>query len=101
MAERFAYYGLVGNLITYLMKELGQPMAVAAENVNIWIGVSSIFPVVGAFIADSYLGRFRTILISSVIYLMVRAHELSPEKVKFLCAAKNQAFANDKQFSSS
>ncbi|PKI66569.1 hypothetical protein CRG98_013053 [Punica granatum] len=70
VAERFAYYGLVGNLIAYLIKELGQPMATAAQNVNIWVVVSSIFPVVGAFIADSYLGRFRTILISSVMYFL-------------------------------
>ncbi|PKI66566.1 hypothetical protein CRG98_013050 [Punica granatum] len=70
VAERFAYYGLVGNLITYLMKELGQPMAAAAQNVNIWVGVSSLFPVAGALVADSYLGRFRTILISSIIYFM-------------------------------
>ncbi|KAK4774275.1 hypothetical protein SAY86_009210 [Trapa natans] len=69
VAERFTYYGLAGNLITYLMKELGQPMAVAAQNVNVWVGLSAIFPVAGAFIADSYIGRFRTILISSVIYL--------------------------------
>lgn len=55
----------------YLMKELGQPMATAAENVNIWVGVSSIFPIIGAVIADSYLGRFNTILISSIIYLAV------------------------------
>ncbi|OWM90039.1 hypothetical protein CDL15_Pgr026952 [Punica granatum] len=70
VAERFAHYGLVGNLIAYLIKELGQPMATAAQNVNIWVVVSSIFPVVGAFIADSYLGRFRTILISSVMYFL-------------------------------
>ncbi|GMI80359.1 hypothetical protein like AT3G54450 [Hibiscus trionum] len=70
MAERFAFYGLAGNLITYLTNNLGEPMTVAAKNVNTWVGVSSIFPLLGAFIADSYLGRFKTILASSLIYFL-------------------------------
>ncbi|XP_057976147.1 protein NRT1/ PTR FAMILY 5.4-like [Malania oleifera] len=68
-AERFSYYGVAGNLITYLTTGLHEPLATAAKNVNTWVGVSSLFPLLGAFVADSYLGRFRTILISSVIYL--------------------------------
>ncbi|GMI73250.1 hypothetical protein like AT3G54450 [Hibiscus trionum] len=70
MAERFAFYGLAGNLITYLTNNLGQPVAAAAKNVNTWVGVSAIFPVLGAFVADSYLGRFKTILASSFIYFL-------------------------------
>ncbi|XP_022764382.1 protein NRT1/ PTR FAMILY 5.4 [Durio zibethinus] len=70
MAERFAFYGLAGNLITYLTNNLGQPVATAAKNVNTWVGVSAIFPLLGAFIADSYLGRFKTILVASFIYFL-------------------------------
>ncbi|TYI31427.1 hypothetical protein ES332_A05G450400v1 [Gossypium tomentosum] len=70
MAERFAFYGLAGNLITYLTNNLGQPVAAAAKNVNTWVGVSAIFPLLGAFVADSYLGRFKTILASSSIYFL-------------------------------
>ncbi|KAI3448792.1 hypothetical protein Pfo_005457 [Paulownia fortunei] len=70
VAERFAYYGVAGNLFMYLAKVLGQPTATAAKNVNTWQGVSAIFPVVGGFLADSYLGRFKTILLSSTIYLI-------------------------------
>ncbi|XWS57007.1 hypothetical protein CRYUN_Cryun09bG0134500 [Craigia yunnanensis] len=70
MAERFAFYGLAGNLITYLTNNLGQPVATAAKNVNTWVGVSAIFPMFGAFIADSYFGRFKTILASSLIYFL-------------------------------
>ncbi|KAE8038393.1 hypothetical protein FH972_010912 [Carpinus fangiana] len=70
VAERFAFYGVSGNLISYLTKELHQPTVVAAKNVNTWVGVSTLFPLLGAFIADSYLGRFRTILISSLIFLL-------------------------------
>ncbi|KAI3445133.1 hypothetical protein Pfo_001798 [Paulownia fortunei] len=70
VAERFAYYGVAGNLFMYLTKVLGQPTATAAKNVNTWQGVSAIFPVVGGFLADSYVGRFKTILFSSIIYLI-------------------------------
>lgn len=69
-AERFAYQGLAGNLITYLTNVLHEPITTAAKDVNTWVGVSSIFPLLGGFIADSYLGRFNTILCSSIIYLL-------------------------------
>ncbi|KAJ9190568.1 hypothetical protein P3X46_001755 [Hevea brasiliensis] len=68
VAERFAFYGLSGNLITYLTNDLHESTATAAKNVNTWIGVSSIFPILGAFLADSFLGRFKTILLSTIIY---------------------------------
>ncbi|KAH9658651.1 protein NRT1/ PTR FAMILY 5.4 [Citrus sinensis] len=70
MAQRFAYYGLAGNLIQYLTNVLNEPTATAAQDVNNWVGISSIFPLLGAFVADSYLGRFNTILLSSFIYFM-------------------------------
>lgn len=70
MAERFAYYGVAGNLIMYLTTVVGQPVAEAAKNVNSWNGVSSLALLVGAFLADSYLGRFKTTLLSSSIFLM-------------------------------
>ncbi|KAI4323542.1 hypothetical protein L6164_023139 [Bauhinia variegata] len=70
VAERFAYQGIASNLIIYLSDVLNEPMSTAVQNVNTWTGVSALFPILGGFIADSYLGRFKTILLSSVIYLM-------------------------------
>ncbi|CAI8607473.1 unnamed protein product [Vicia faba] len=69
-AERFAYQGLASNLINYLTKFLNEPTTTAVKNVNTWVGVSSLFPLLGGFVADSYLGRFNTILLSSLIYLV-------------------------------
>lgn len=72
VADRFAFYGLSGNLIMYLTNVLHQPTVTAVKNVNMWVGVSSLFPLLGALVADSFLGRFKTILLSSIVYLLVR-----------------------------
>ncbi|KAH9313928.1 hypothetical protein KI387_022555 [Taxus chinensis] len=70
IAERLAYYGISANLITYLTNVMQQTTATAAKNVNVWSGVASMLPLLGAFVADSYLGRYWTILLSSLVYLL-------------------------------
>ncbi|XP_073113183.1 protein NRT1/ PTR FAMILY 5.6 isoform X2 [Elaeis guineensis] len=68
-SERLSYFGLATNLIIYLTKVLHQDVKTAAKNVNYWSGVTTMMPLVGGFVADAYLGRFSTVLCSTLIYL--------------------------------
>eukprot|EP01018_Ginkgo_biloba_P005000 Gb_01342 [translate_table: standard] len=69
-SERLTYYGIASNLIIYLTTVLRQGVEASAKNVNNWSGVTTVMPLVGAFLADAYTGRYWMVLISSIIYLL-------------------------------
>ncbi|BAT88369.1 protein NRT1/ PTR FAMILY 8.2-like [Vigna umbellata] len=66
--ERLAYYGMSTNLVLYFKNRLNQHSATASKNVSNWSGTCYITPLIGAFLADSYLGRYWTIAVFSIIY---------------------------------
>jgi peptide/histidine transporter 3/4 len=45
-------------------------MATAAENVSAWSETTSLLPLSGAFMDDFFLGRYNTIVIASLIYIL-------------------------------
>ncbi|XP_022964556.1 protein NRT1/ PTR FAMILY 5.2-like isoform X1 [Cucurbita moschata] len=67
--ERMAFYGISSNLLIYLTTRLGQGTVTASNNVTNWVGAVWMTPILGAYVADAYLGRFWTFIIASIIYL--------------------------------
>ncbi|KAL8522049.1 hypothetical protein ACS0TY_012265 [Phlomoides rotata] len=68
--EKMATFALIANMILYLMEQYHMEMATASNILFLWSSATNLAPVVGAFIADSYSGRFYTIGFGSVIYLL-------------------------------
>nr|GEY90046.1 protein NRT1/ PTR FAMILY 5.2-like [Tanacetum cinerariifolium] len=70
VCERMAYYGIATNLVLYLTRELHEGTVKSSNNVTNWVGTVWMTPILGAYIADTYLGRYWTFIIASVIYLL-------------------------------
>ncbi|EXB53513.1 Peptide transporter [Morus notabilis] len=68
--ERMAYYGIATNLVLYLANKLHEGTVTSSNNVTNWIGTVWMTPILGAYIADAYLGRYWTFVGASAIYLM-------------------------------
>lgn len=74
VAERFAFFSIAVNMVAYLVGEMHQSLPDAATNVTNWSGAAYVLTLLGAFLADAYLGRFLTIISFSCIYAVVRTH---------------------------
>ncbi|GJM91599.1 hypothetical protein PR202_ga07987 [Eleusine coracana subsp. coracana] len=70
LLESIAFSGVALNLVVYLGTVLHGSTAFNAAHVDTWNGTTFIFPVIGAFLADSYWGKYRTILASIAFYLV-------------------------------
>ncbi|KAG7955760.1 hypothetical protein I3843_11G088400 [Carya illinoinensis] len=64
-----AFFGVGVNLVLFLTRVLQQNNADAANNVSKWTGTVYIFSLVGAFLSDSYWGRYKTCAIFQVIFV--------------------------------
>lgn len=63
--------GWIANLIVYLIEEFNIKSISAAKIYNFVNGSITMFPIVGAVLADSYVGCFSVIWFSSLISLLV------------------------------
>ncbi|KAF3436109.1 hypothetical protein FNV43_RR23201 [Rhamnella rubrinervis] len=68
--ERMAFYGIASNLVLYMTKKLHEGTVESSNDVTNWVGTVWMTPILGAYIADAYLGRYWTFVIASAIYLL-------------------------------
>jgi proton-dependent oligopeptide transporter, POT family len=77
-AERFSYYGMRAVLVTFMTKYLldstGQPAPLTEDQAKFWYhlltGSAYLFPILGALLADTLWGKYRTIMTLSMVYVM-------------------------------
>ncbi|XBI11596.1 hypothetical protein VPH35_138617 [Triticum aestivum] len=62
-SECLCFSAVAKNLVTYLTTVLHESNVDAARNVSTWVGSCFLTPVIGAFLADSYWGRYSTIAV--------------------------------------
>lgn len=98
--ERLAYYGMSTNLVIYFKYHLNQHSATASTNVSNWSGTCYITPLIGAFLADAYLGRYWTIACFSIIYVIgmtLLTLSASVSGIKPTCQGKDNCHATEPQ----
>ena len=78
LAERFSYYGMKTILVIfmtkYLMDSSGNAAPMTESDAKYWYHIFNmtnyLFPILGAFVADILLGKFKTIISLSIVYCL-------------------------------
>ncbi|KAL3500563.1 hypothetical protein ACH5RR_039656 [Cinchona calisaya] len=68
--EQVASYGLQPNMILYLTREYNLKMATGSNILFFWSAATNFMPLLGAVVADSFVGRFQMILFGCVFSLL-------------------------------
>ena len=69
--EKLASQGLSPSMILYLTKVYGMKSAHASNVIFLWSAASNFTPIICAFLADSYFGRFPMIAAGSIFSFLV------------------------------
>ncbi|KAK9102737.1 hypothetical protein Sjap_019991 [Stephania japonica] len=93
--EKTASYGLLPNMIMYLMNGYHMSVSMGTNVISIWSAFTNFLPIVGAFLSDSYLGRYRTIAFGSVLSFMgavlLWLTTMIPDAKPTPCSSSNQS----------
>lgn len=71
-AERFAYYGMRAILALYMTERLGIDKADAGTFMSLFIAACYFFPLIGGYIADNFLGKYWTIVLFAIPYVIAQ-----------------------------
>jgi proton-dependent oligopeptide transporter, POT family len=69
-AERCSFYGAKAILLLYMIERLGFEKGTASGWMNSFKGACYFLPLAGGFLADNFLGKYRTIVVFSVPYIL-------------------------------
>jgi POT family proton-dependent oligopeptide transporter len=70
LAERCSYYGMRAILATYMVERLGLSRADGGTYVSLFIAACYFLPLLGGWIADRFLGKYLTIVLFSLPYIL-------------------------------
>ncbi|RZC53534.1 hypothetical protein C5167_012389, partial [Papaver somniferum] len=70
--EKVATYGLTANMILYLTGAFNMDVGMGAQALFLWTSISYFLPIFGALVSDSYLGKFKVIVLASLSSLTGR-----------------------------
>lgn len=70
LAERACFYGMRTLLLFYMIDQLGYTRANSSTVASLFTASCYILPIVGGYIADHYLGKFKTIIYFAIPYLI-------------------------------
>ncbi|XP_038975162.1 protein NRT1/ PTR FAMILY 7.3-like [Phoenix dactylifera] len=65
-----AFFGVGVNLVMFMTKVLHLDNAEAANHVSTWTGTTYMFSLLGAFVSDSYWGRYKTCAVFQIVFVI-------------------------------
>ncbi|XP_024180012.1 protein NRT1/ PTR FAMILY 6.2 [Rosa chinensis] len=105
ICERLSTMGIAVNLVTYLVGTMHLPSSTSANIVTDFLGTSFLLCLLGGFLADSFLGRYKTIAIfasiqtlgTAALAISVKLPQLRPPHCDITAANNNCKQANKLQ----
>lgn len=99
VCERLSTMGIAVNLVTYLGNTMHLPSSTSANIVTDFMGTSFLLCLLGGFLADTFLGRYKTIAIFTSIQILGTAMLAISTKLQQLRPppCHDQTLANCKQ----
>ncbi len=68
--ERFSFYGMKSILIVYMTSQLCMTDSAAVGIMHLFLAIIYLTPLIGAWLADKFLGRYNCILYISLFYCL-------------------------------
>jgi POT family proton-dependent oligopeptide transporter len=69
-AERASFYGMKAILVLYMIDKLGYSDGASSQIASFFTAFCYILPIAGGYVADRWLGKFKTIIYFAIPYIM-------------------------------